>query len=424
MHSLAAADPSLITAAHLGMASLVGAAVGFERELSGQAAGAERFAGIRTFLILGLVGGIVGHLSQSGYPIAAAVLLAGAVGLVVAAYASTSRRPEMTIDGTTEAAALVVLGLSALAGIGEMALAAGAVSIVVVVLGEKQRLHGGVAKIGAVEMRAAARFAVMALVILPLLPTTELPLGGGISLRNLWTLVLLFSGINFAGFVARRAAGPERGYAVTGLLGGLISSTAVTFQFARQSRTEPSHGAALALGTLAACTVLPVRLLVVLAVLSPAVSWEAVPFLAPPALVGIAFLFTSFRRRPAPAAEERLPEPSSPLNVFASIRMTALFWLALVAIGQLQALWGNTGVFASAGLLGLTDMDALTVAMARLGDGGVGPRIAATGVAIGVLSNTAFKATLGAVLGSRPYRKTLALGLVVLGLAVGVGWLL
>lgn len=423
MDALATADPTLITATHLGIAALVGAAVGFERELAGQAAGTERFAGIRTFLILGLVGGIVGALSHAGYASIAAVLLAGAVGLVVAAYVATSRPPKQTVDATTEAAALVVLGLGALAGIGQMALAAGAVAIVVVVLGEKQRLHGGVAKVGEVELRAAARFAVMALVILPILPTTEIPLGGGISARNLWTLVLLFSGINFAGFVARRAAGAERGFGVTGLLGGLISSTAVTLQFARQSRAEPEHGGALAIGTLAACTVLPVRLLAILAVLSPAVSWKAAPFLIPPALIGTFLLAMAIRRRPASKEEAILPEPRSPLNVLSSIRMTALFWVALVAIGQLQGFWGDTGVFASAALLGLTDMDALTVAMARLGDGGAGAQVAATGVAIGVLSNTAFKAAVGLTLGSPGYRGTLLRGLLALAMAVGLGWL-
>ncbi len=426
MESLATADPTLVTAAHLGIAALVGAAVGLEREKAGQAAGpAARFAGIRTFLILGLVGGIVGHLSQSGYLIAGAVLLTGAVTFVVAAYFVTSRRQEMTVDGTTEAAALVVLGLSVLAGIGQMALAAGAVSVVVLVLGEKQRLHGTVAKVAAVELVAAARFAVMALVILPLLPDTPLPLGGGISPRDLWSLVLLFSAINFAGFVARRAAGPERGFGVTGLLGGLVSSTAVTLQFARQSKSEPSHAGALALGVLAACTVLPVRLLAILAVLSPSVAWAAVPYLLPPALVGVLFLVPAFRRHTTTGAVEIGEVPSSPLNVLASIKMTGLFWVALVGIGQLQQLWGSTGVFASAALLGLTDMDALTVAMARFGSVGVAGSagVAAAGVGIGVVSNTMFKAAIGLFLGNGRFRATLLRGLLALGLAVGIGWL-
>jgi len=415
----------LEAATRLGIAALLGLAVGIERQWSGHASGpTARFAGLRTFLILGIGGGLAGILSAVDRPIESAVLLGGAVALVIAAFVVTMRRPEAEVDGTTEAAALVVLGLALVAGMGQLALASGAVAVVVLVLGEKQRLHGMVAKVGAAELQAAARFAVMALVILPVLPTTPLPFGGDISPRSLWMLVLLFSAINFAGYLARQAVGANRGYGITGVLGGLISSTLITLQFSRKSREEPQHAAALAFGTVAACTVLPVRIIGVLMVLSATVAQAALPFLIPPIMVGGVILLLAFRRRheggatAGDAAVER-----SPLHVVASIRMALLFWVALVALGYVQARFGTTGVYTSAVLLGLTDMDALTVAMARLGNGGDMSAIAATGVAVGVLSNTAFKLTLGLVLGSPGYRRWLLVGLAALGGAVGVGWL-
>ena len=139
---------TLQLAARLGIAGLVGLAVGVEREWSGHARGpTAHFAGLRTFLILGLTGGIAGLLSTTGQVIPATVLLLGAVAFVVAAFAVRMRRPEAEMDGTTEAAALVVLGLALLAGLGQMALAGGAVAIVVLALGEKQRLHALVAKV-------------------------------------------------------------------------------------------------------------------------------------------------------------------------------------------------------------------------------------------------------------------------------------
>ncbi len=412
-------------AIRLGIGALVGLAVGIERQWSGHASGpTARFAGLRTFLILGLGGAIAGVLSAAGRSIEAATLLAGGVALVVAAFVVTMRRPEAEVDGTTEAAALVVLGLALLAGMGQLALAGGGTAIVVLVLGEKRRLHGLVARVGAAEMQAAARFAVMALVILPVLPTTPLPFGGEISPRSLWMLVLLFSAINFAGYLARQAVGPHRGYGITGILGGLISSTLITLQFSRKSREEPQHAAALALGTVAACTVLPARIIGVLMVLSTAVAQAALPFLVPPVMVGAIILLLAFRRRheggtpEGAAAVER-----SPLHVAASIRMALLFWVALLAIGAVQARFGTTGVYTSAVLLGLTDMDALTVAMARLGGSGTAASIAAMGVAVGLISNTVFKLTLGLVLGSAGYRRWLLVGLGALGGAVGVGWL-
>lgn len=415
------ASDGLQAALRLGIAGLVGLAAGIEREWSGHATGpAARFAGMRTFLILGLAGGVAGVLSAAGLPVVGAVLLAGGVGLVVAAYVLTTRSPTADADGTTEAAALVILALGLVAGIGQLALASGAGALVVLALGEKRRLHGMVAKVGEAELQAAARFAVMALVILPVLPTTPLPFGGEISARGLWTLVLLFSGINFAGYLARRAVGPERGYGLAGLLGGLISSTLVTMQFARRSRDEPSHAGALSLGVIAACTVLPLRLLAILSVLSPTVGQRAVPFLLPPALVGVGIVALAFRKTGGGAGKAE--DDKSPLHVFASARMAVLFWFALIGIEFLERQWGSTGVYTSAVLLGLTDMDALTVAMARFGAAPSMAVVAAKGVAIGVLSNTVFKAGVGVALGSPAFRSRLLLGLLALGAAVGVGW--
>lgn len=412
----------LQAALRLGIAGLIGLGAGIEREWSGHATGpAARFAGLRTFLILGLCGGAAGLLSAAELPLIGAVLLAGGVGLVIAAYVLTMRRPAAEADGTTEAAALVILALGLLAGIGQLALASGTGALVVLALGEKRRLHGMVAKVGEAELQAAARFAVMALVILPILPTTPLPFGGEISARGLWTLVLLFSGINFVGYLARRAVGPERGYGLAGLLGGLISSTLVTMQFARRSRVEADHAGALSLGAIAACTVLPLRLLVILGVLAPAVGQAALPFLLPPALVGVVILAAAFRRTGGGAGKAEADK--SPLHVLASARMAVLFWLALIGIEYLEQQWGSTGVYTSAVLLGLTDMDALTVAMARLAGGPAPALVAAKGVAIGVISNTLFKAGLGVTLGSPAFRSRLLLGMLALGVAVGVGWL-
>ena len=413
----------LLLAERLAIAALIGLAVGTEREWSGPTTGPQRrFAGLRTFLLFGMLGGIAGLLLANNALLPGSVLLAAGAAFNVVAYASSVRNPEHPRDGTTEAAALVVLSLGTLAGLGYLTLAAGCGAVVVFALGEKQRLHGMVAKVGAPELQAAARFAVMALVILPVLPTEPLPFGGGISPRGLWTLVLLFSAINFCGYLAQRAVGPERGYGLAGLLGGLVSSTIVTLQFARRSRDEPGHDGALALGVIAACTVLPIRLLAILGVLSPPVAQAALPFLLPPALVGLGILAVSFSRTRRGGAKQ--DDDRSPLHVITSAKMAGLFFVALVVIGYLESRWGSAGVYTSAVVLGLTDTDALTVAMARLGNADTVAQVAARGVAIGVISNTAFKLALGLTMGSADFRRRLALGLGVLGGLVGVGWLL
>ena len=215
------------------IATLGGAAVGLERQWSGHAEGpGARFAGIRTFTMLGAVGGFSGWLWTAGVTAPAAILFAGAVTIVAAGYLAASRQD---IDGTTEVAALVVLAAGVIAGMGSVRLASGIIALVTLLLVEKSRLHALVQRIDDVGLRSGVRFAVMALVVLPLLP--EGPYGplGGVRPRELWALVLFFSGLSFAGYVARRLVGPGHGYFVTGLLGGMVSSTNVTFTFARTS---------------------------------------------------------------------------------------------------------------------------------------------------------------------------------------------
>lgn len=194
-------------------------------------------AGIRTFTMLGAVGGLSGWLWTAGVATPAAILFAGAVTIVAAGYVAGSRQD---IDGTTEVAALIVLAAGVLAGMGSIKLASGIIALVTLLLVEKSSLHALVHRIDDIGLRSGVRFAVMALVVLPLLP--EGPYGplGGVRPREIWALVLFFSGLSFAGYLARRVVGSGRGYLVTGLLGGLMSSTNVTFTFARASRADPS----------------------------------------------------------------------------------------------------------------------------------------------------------------------------------------
>ena len=181
----------------------------------------------------------------------AIVLLAGAAALVVAAYVAASRRD---VDGTTEVAALVVLSTGVLAGTGYLVLASAIVALTTLLLVEKSRLHALIARIDDAGLRAGVRFAVMAVVILPLLPPGPYGPLGGIRPRQLWLFVLLFSGLSFIGYIARRLVGTERGYTVAGLLGGFVSSTAVAFTFARLSREDRNSSLPLSVGVVAACS--------------------------------------------------------------------------------------------------------------------------------------------------------------------------
>jgi uncharacterized membrane protein (DUF4010 family) len=406
-------------AVRLAIAGLVGLAVGTEREWSGPTSGPQRrFAGLRTFLLFGMLGGIAGILIASGLTAPATALLAGCTAFIVAAYVMAVRRPEQPLHGTTEAAAFVVLGLGVLAGIGYLALAAGTVTIVVFALAEKQQLHWLVSRIGRLELLAALQFLVLALVILPLLPTGPYDTLWGFRPRALWAIAVMLSGLNFAGYIAQRTLGPTRGYLLTGLLGGIASSTIVTVQSSRLSRTEPEYGAALGLGVITACTVLPLRVMVLSLVLRADLARALLPYLLPSFIVGFLLIVLSLRH-PAPRAGAP-EEGRSPLRLGSALQMAFVFQIAIIGISFARSALGSSGLLGSAAILGLVDADALTVAMSRLTAGVDVVRLAAHGIAVGILASTVFKLLIALIVGCRTFRRRAVAGLAAMAIALVV----
>ena len=319
------------------------------------------------------------------------------------------------MDGTTEVAALVVLAAGVLAGIGALALASAVIAVTCLLLVEKSRLHGLVGRVDDVELRAGARFAVMAVVILPLLPEGPLGPWGGVRPRQLWTLVLLFAGLSFAGFLARRVVGPKRGYVVAGLLGGLISSTSVTLGFARTSRHEDGNGPALAQGVLAACVVMYARALVTTALLRPALASGVLLYLVPPAAVGAALVLG--RRPPESSRHAARGGPANPLQFWSALQMAALFQAVLFAVHAARGVWGDASLIGAGALLGVTDVDALTLAMSASVGEGAPVALAARALAVGALANTLLKLALAVVIGRGRFRAQAGGYLSVLSLA-------
>jgi len=401
------------------VAALGGAAIGVERQRSGHASGPRaHFGGVRTFTLIGGLAGVSGWFITLGLTGIAIVLAAGAVALVASGYVAASRQD---VDATTEVAALVAIGAGVVAGTGYLALASGVVAVTVLLLVEKSRLHALVGRLDDEEMRAAARFGVMSVVILPLLP--EGPLGpfGGIRPRALWQLVLFFSGLSFAGYLARRIFGAGRGYPLAGLLGGLVSSTNVTFTFARLSRREPTLAAPLAMGTIAACTMLFPRVMIAASVLNLSVARLLVPYLAGPFIIGAVALALWWRQKDG--AVRQAEQPANPLQVGPALQMAALFQVVLFIVGGVGRTFGDAGLQAAGAVLGLTDVDALTISMTTTAASANGPVVAAEAIAIGILANCLMKLVLAVALGAprflRPTAATLAVMATAIGLSIG-----
>jgi uncharacterized membrane protein (DUF4010 family) len=399
---------------------LCGAAVGVERQWSGHASGPEpHFGGIRTFTLLGGLSGISGFLWLSGYAWLAAILLAGAVGLVVVGYVAVSRHDT---DATTEVAGLIVAAAGLLAGLGLWELASAIVVVTALLLVEKSRLHTLVSQMSDVGIRSGFHFALMAVVILPLLP--EGPYGplGGVRPRELWLLVLFFSGLSFAAYIIRSIVGPGRGYVVAGLLGGLISSTNVTFTFSRMSREEKQSGISLALGVLAACTMMYLRVGATAAVLNQQFGLALVPYLAAPAIAGAGFIFWGLRR--TRELHQQSAETANPLQLRSALQMAALFQIVLYAVTAVKERWGETGMMLSGAMLGFTDMDALVISMAKAAGEPSHIPAAVMATIIGTLSNTVLKFGFAVALGEGRYRLLTGVGLAGLAAVSGVALVL
>jgi uncharacterized membrane protein (DUF4010 family) len=394
----------------LAVAGLGGLAVGIEREWSArQERDHSRFGGVRTFLLLGLLGGCASLLAaETGWAAGAAAITGGVLIVALAYFVSASHG---TIDATTEVAGVLVLAAGALAGAGRLTIASSVFAATAFVLVEKSRMHAAVERLRSEEIAAAARFAVLALVILPLLPTSPLAWLAGIEPRWLWGMVLVFAGLSFAGYLALRLVGPHRGWGVAGLFGGLVSSTAVTLSFARESRARPEAGVALAGGAIAASTVMPLRVAALSAVLNVAVARAVVPVVALPIVLGVLVAGVAWRG-PAPSgAEGDSYLPTNPLRLGAAIQMTALFAAVAVALDFVRARFGSGGLFSGALLLGLADLDALTYSMSRLAASGTAAGTAAQVLAVGMAANSLFKAGLALVVGRGRFRLLVGAGM-------------
>ncbi len=403
------------------VATLGGAAIGMERQHSGHATGhMSRFGGLRTFTLLGMMAGAAGLLWLNGFGGMAVALVSGGVGLVLLSYWASLRED---LDATTETAALVVLAAGFLSGQGAWRLSSGMVAVTTVLLAEKSRLHMLAEGVPGAGLRAGFRFGLMALVVLPLLPEGPFGPGIGVKPRELWMIVLLISGLSFVGYVARLVVGAKRGYVLTGLLGGLVSSTNVTLALSRLSRKMPGQAEALALGVLTACTVMYLRVAVVSSLLNPALGVKLVRYWLLPALTGAAVAWWGVRRHVSGSELEGEKAEANPLEVGAALQMAVLFQLVLYGISWMRDWFGQAGLMWSGAVLGLTDVDALTISMARSAGEEDHLRAAAMAVGVGCLTNSGFKLAVALVLGRGQFRKY-AVGLFGLLAATAVAGLI
>lgn len=375
----------------LGYALAQGLLIGLERGWTARddAAG-SRVAGFRTFGIIGLAGGVAGLL-----PIAPATAMMLAVsGLLIAGYVRESRDAGSK-SATSMCVGLLVLmlGMMATTGHGQAALATSAV--VTLLLSMREILHGWLRGINEAEMRSFARFALISLVVLPLLPDRPMGPFGAWNPHQLWLVVVIVCGLSFAGYIAARRVGAGRGLLVTALLGAMVSSTAVTADYARRLRTGDGPSGILIAGIALASAVMFARVLVLTALLAGFALPMLAKLLIPGLLVATGLAVVAARGRiDGGAATVRL---GNPLEIGPALGLAALVAGLSVASHWAQQAFGDIGVAGLLALTGLADVDAAIVTLANMKPGAIDPHLAGFLLALPVLLNSLFKAGIAIV---------------------------
>ncbi len=382
----------------LTIALALGLIIGLERgwEQRHVQAGA-RSAGVRTFGLVGLFGGLSAFLAGEVVASTLALALLALAGIIVVSYVLTATQSN-DFGITTELALFITFGIGALAVRGFEAEAAAVAVIVTGLLRFKGELHRSIEHLDRQELTATLQLLIIAAVILPLLPNRDLGPWQAFNPRTIGTLILLVGALSYVGYFAVRLLGPRVGIFAAAILGGFVSSTAVTVSFARIAKhhtdTAPLLGAGIAL---AAATMVP-RLLLVVGFVNPSL---IPPLVAPFVLVAGVPLCAAVlvMYRTAPHATPAPVEIKNPLELGAALGFGAGLTLLFLLVRAAEEWVGNAGVYIVSGLSGIGDVDAVSLSLAQATTRNLPVSIAANGVIIAVMVNTATKALLAAVIG-------------------------
>lgn len=389
-------------AMELGAGLAAGLMIGIERgwRLRREKSG-TRVAGVRTFTLLGVAGGIAGILGRLVHPLATAAIIAGVCALLAIGFARERRQR----DATSAVAAVLAVGFGTLAGAGQPALAVAAAAVVTLILATRTQSHRFIDSLSSTDVQAFARFAVIAAAVLPFLPNRPVGPLGAWNPFQLWLVVVLVTGFSFLGYIANRTIGERRGVLATALIGGAYSSTAVTASFSE--RIGSGEEGPLGAGILIASAVMYLRVIILVGLLSPSTLLQFLVVIGPATLAGIAVAAVAwFRAGEGPGSSARLTH--NPIEL-----LPAFGFVAIVAAGALATRWaqagfGQSGVALSLFVTGTFDVDAAIVTLSGLSAGEIQRDLAAITIAGTIVANMLLKIFVAAI-----YARRRAVGAVV-----------
>jgi uncharacterized membrane protein (DUF4010 family) len=383
----------------------IGVLIGLERGWrTREADSGSRTAGIRTFTITALLGGILGALAQaSGGASAAGGLVLGlgfaAYTAVMAVFFRDENHQTGTFSATTAVAAMLTLALGAYALVGELRIAAAAAVATAGLLAMREVLHGWVERITWPELRSALVLLAMTFIVLPIVPDDPVGPFGGVNPRQVWVIAIVLAGASFAGYIAVKYLGASHGVLLAAAAGGLVSSTAVTLTNARRAAAGEGSPRLLAAGASLATAISFARVVAIVAALNPRLLVLIAPPLGAAAIVAAGFAVVSVYWRKEDHRDSQAIEFRNPFG-FWSVVGFAILLGAIIVIGRvLGERLGTMGAVVGAAALGLADVDAVTVSMARLAPQPLSAESASYAIMAAVATNTVSKLVMAAAIG-------------------------
>jgi len=409
---------------YLGAALAIGLMIGLERGWKlRKAEDGQRVAGIRTIMLLALMAGVAGLLSVAGQPLVSGILVAGAASIVLVGYARAMRAND-ELDATSAVAALIAVALGYLSGIGYPALAVAGGAVTTLLLALRKEVHSWVGRLDEADIKAFARYAVIALAVFPFLPEGRFGPFDAWQPRILWLVVVIVTGFSFAGYIANRLFGASRGTIATAIIGGAYSSTAVTYSLAeRLGAGDGDGGGAQNAGIALASAVMYLRVIVLVAVIATSLLRDFIIIVTPALIVGAGVSYLLYRR----ASKSTGPAPpGNPIAILPALTFVAFVAAAAVAARWAEGAFGEQGIAILLLLMGSMDVDAAIVTAGGLEPGTIAPKLAALAIAGTILANMSVKLGITMAYGrsaAKPAAWALIASMAALAVSLVVGYL-
>jgi len=406
-----------------GAALAIGALIGLEREHSHRKANEELFAGVRTFPLIALMGCLAALMSEQlgAWPFVGVMAIFGL--LVTVAYFVESKYGDTGL--TTEVSALVTFLVGALCYLDYLPLAVAIAVAMTLLLSLKPEIRSLAYNLTQEDIYATLKFAVVSAIVLPVLPNQAFGPLDVLNPYKIWLMVVFISGISFLGYLLIKIVGPEQGIGLTGLLGGIASSTATTMSFSRRSHQDRDLAKPFAMAIMIAWTVMFARVLIVVGALSPSLLQGLWMPITASILVGVGYcIYLYFAQR---TDETGQVEYSNPFELGPALTFGVLYAVMLLVSKATEIYLGDTGLYISSVVAGLTDVDAIALSLVNLFNApqGIGLATAARAIVLASISNTAVKGGIVLTTGTADLRRAIWPGfLLMIGAGLGVAFLM